>query len=125
MYEAYTIITQEVYEQYPNGIPHDQFPGFENYAQFTPQQAFPGPPTPPNQHPGAVQPIINGPRSTQSSADVLAIAKMEAEDQAQARRQGSNSEEDELTPAQSRRKAQNRAAYVDGIPSYLVPSSLS
>ena len=84
VYEAYTIITQEVYEQYPNGIPHEQFAGFENYAQFTPQQAFPGPPTPPNQHPGAVQPIIGAPRSTQSSADVLAMAKMEAEDQAQA-----------------------------------------
>ncbi|KAK3331058.1 hypothetical protein B0H66DRAFT_86864 [Apodospora peruviana] len=102
----------EVYEQFPNGIPHDQFPGFEGYAQFNPQQAFPpGPPTPPGQHPAAaVQPINGVARPPQPSPEALALTKMEAEDQAQSRRQGSNSEEDELTPAQSRRKAQNRAA---------------
>ncbi|KAM7205627.1 fluconazole resistance protein 3 [Rhypophila sp. PSN 637] len=100
-----------VYDQFPNGIPHDQFPGFDNYAaQFNSQQSFPGPPTPPNQHPAPVQPSNGTARPTQSQADVLAMTKMEAEDQAQARRQGSNSDEDELTPAQSRRKAQNRAA---------------
>lgn len=32
--------------------------------------------------------------------------------QDQSRRGGSNSDDDEMTPAQSRRKAQNRAAYV-------------
>jgi len=44
--------------------------------------------------------------------DGFSLTKQELEDQAQSRRQGSNSEEDDLTPAQSRRKAQNRAAYV-------------
>lgn len=100
-----------VYDQFPNGIPHEQFSGFDNYAaQYNSQTTFPGPPTPPNQHPPTVQPINGGAHPPQISADVLALTKMEAEDQAQARRQGSNSEEDELTPAQSRRKAQNRAA---------------
>jgi hypothetical protein len=40
------------------------------------------------------------------------MTKVESMEDAQNRRGGSNSEEDELTPAQSRRKAQNRAAYV-------------
>ncbi|KAM7208946.1 fluconazole resistance protein 3 [Naviculisporaceae sp. PSN 640] len=100
-----------VYDQFPNGMPHEQFSGFDNYgAPYNSQQAFPGPPTPPNQHPAPVQPINGTAHPSQTPADVLALTKMEAEDQAQARRQGSNSEEDELTPAQSRRKAQNRAA---------------
>lgn len=52
-----------------------------------------------------------------TSADVLSISKEETpEELAQSRRQGSNSEEDDLTPAQSRRKAQNRAAYVTNPP---------
>jgi hypothetical protein len=60
-------------------------------------------------HPAAVVPPVNG--HVGSTADVLALSKTEPEDAS--RRQGSNSEEDDLTPAQSRRKAQNRAAYVD------------
>jgi hypothetical protein len=36
--------------------------------------------------------------------------KSETPEEVQNRRQASNSEEDDLTPAQSRRKAQNRAA---------------
>lgn len=47
------------------------------------------------------------------SADILSIPKTEViDDLPQNRRQGSNSEDEDLTPAQSRRKAQNRAAYV-------------
>ncbi|KAK3695485.1 hypothetical protein B0T22DRAFT_438474 [Podospora appendiculata] len=120
--KAYTIITQDVYEQYPgNGIAHhEQFPGFDTYAQqFAAQPAFPpGPPTPPNQH-GVAQPLNGAAHQSHAgaaaaavaaAADLLAMTKAEAEDLAQSRRQGSNSEEDELTPAQSRRKAQNRAA---------------
>ncbi|KAH8884318.1 hypothetical protein GQ53DRAFT_829978 [Thozetella sp. PMI_491] len=102
----------EVYDQFPNGLPHqhDQFqPNFDGYAPFNPQQSFPGPPTPPNQHPGVhgqpqpVQPI------GADAADLLPVTKTEASEQSH--RQGSNSgEDDEQTPAQSRRKAQNRAA---------------
>ncbi|KAK5654418.1 hypothetical protein OQA88_7328 [Cercophora sp. LCS_1] len=101
----------EVYEQFPNGMPHEPFQNFDNYVQFNAQQAFPGPPTPPGQHPAAVpavQPINGAARQPHPAADAVAVTKAESEEQS--RRQGSNSEEDELTPAQSRRKAQNRAA---------------
>ncbi|KAK0729682.1 hypothetical protein B0H67DRAFT_4911 [Lasiosphaeris hirsuta] len=105
-----TTTSPPVYEQFPNGIPHDQFQNFDNYVQFNATQTFPGPPTPPGQHPaqsvnGARQP----PPPPASAAELLAAAT-KAENDEQNRRQGSNSEEDELTPAQSRRKAQNRAA---------------
>jgi len=91
-------------------------------VQFNPQQTFPGPPTPPGQHPVA-QPG-NGSAHTAhpaATADALAITK--AENDEQSRRQGSNSDEEELTPAQSRRKAQNRAAYVAWLPKSLTASS--
>lgn len=102
---------QDGFERYQN----DQFHSFDQYAaaQFNTQSAFPGPPTPPNQHP-AVQPHphhdINAPVKL-AQADGLELpipgTKTEPNDQ----RQGSNSGDDEdLTPAQSRRKAQNRAA---------------
>ncbi len=53
----------------------------------------------------------------QSTPDILPNAKSEPglddlQQQEQSRRGGSNSDDEELTPAQSRRKAQNRAAYV-------------
>jgi AP-1-like factor len=41
------------------------------------------------------------------TSEILSVSKLEAEEN---RRQASNSEDDDLTPAQSRRKAQNRAA---------------
>jgi len=115
---------QEVFDQFPNGgIVPDQFQNFDSYAPFGAQPAFTGPPTPPNQHPVAgVQPGINGSAHAQQArssvgADLSGLAGIsKAESDEQARRQGSNSEEDELTPAQSRRKAQNRAAYVVAIP---------
>ena len=110
---AYTIITQEVYDQFPNGIPHEQFQNYENYVQFNPAQTFPGPPTPPGQHPvqhPAVHPVNGVAHQAGPTTEVLSVTKVESEDAN--RRQGSNSEEDDLTPAQSRRKAQNRAAYV-------------
>ena len=122
--KAYTIITQEGFDHFPN----DQFQNFEQYAaHFNPQQTFPGPPgppTPPNQHPAALggqqqqqqAQTLNGGAAAANMkaipADVLAMTKAEPNDDLRGGRQGSNSDEDELTPAQSRRKAQNRAAYV-------------
>ncbi|KAJ4420849.1 AP-1-like transcription factor [Neurospora sp. IMI 360204] len=106
---------QELFDQFPNGLSHDQFQNFEAFAQFNTQPStFAGPPTPPTQQlPPTAQPI-NGAIHLQHSADLLQSlnnAKGELADEARARRQGSNSDEDEnLTPAQSRRKAQNRAA---------------
>lgn len=121
--KAYTIITQEGFDHFPN----DQFQNFEQYAaHFNPQQTFPGPPgppTPPNQHPAALggqqqqqqqAQTLNGGAAAANMkaipADVLAMTKAEPNDDLRGGRQGSNSDEDELTPAQSRRKAQNRAA---------------
>ena len=108
---AYTIITQEIFEQYPHGLPSDPFQAFDNYVQFNAgqQASFPGPPTPPGQLP-ARAPAGQLAHQPGSTPDLLAITKAEADDQS--RRQGSNSDEDDMTPAQSRRKAQNRAAYV-------------
>jgi hypothetical protein len=113
---AYTIITQEVYDQFPNGIPHDQFQNYDSYVQFNAAQTFPGPPTPPGQHlvHAAVHSrngVVHQPAAAVSTADLLAISKAEVEE-LNRRQGGSNSEDDDLTPAQSRRKAQNRAAYV-------------
>ena len=97
----------EIYEQFPNGLPHEPFQNFENYNQFNPQPIFPGPPTPPGQH--VAQPVNTAAaHAAPPAADALSITKAETDEQS--RRQGSNSDEDELTPAQSRRKAQNRAA---------------
>ncbi|KAJ4298492.1 AP-1-like transcription factor [Collariella sp. IMI 366227] len=103
----------EIYDQFPGGISHDQYQNFDNangYLQFNPAQAFPNPPTPPVSHPvqGSVPPVNGFVQQSGPTPDVLAVSKVEAEEQS--RRQGSNSEEDDLTPAQSKRKAQNRAA---------------
>ncbi|KAL1883368.1 hypothetical protein VTK73DRAFT_8935 [Phialemonium thermophilum] len=103
----------EVYDQFPNGLPAERFQPFDSYARFNHANAFPGPPTPPNlqtaaQGPAQSTPALGG---VGLAGDIAAIPKSENHDElAQGRRQGSNSEEDDLTPAQSRRKAQNRAA---------------
>ncbi|KAK3489186.1 uncharacterized protein B0T23DRAFT_195311 [Neurospora hispaniola] len=110
---------QEIFDQFPNGLPHDQFQNFEAFAQFNNQSTtFAGPPTPPTQQLLPTTQPTNGTihlqHQQQSAADLLRSlnnAKGDPADEARARRQGSNSDEDEnLTPAQSRRKAQNRAA---------------
>ncbi len=119
---AYTIINQDVYDQFPNGLPqqHDQFPqSFENYTQYNPQQSFPGPPTPPNQHSAGLA-AQHGLPIGDVNADILTSAKTEPSDQS--RRQGSNSDDEDMTPAQSRRKAQNRAAYVSLFCTSLLPT---
>ena len=109
---------QEVYAEYPN----EQFQNFDTYAaQFNAQPAvpprgpnangFPSPPTPPTLVHAQQGQVLNGAAIKASPPDLLPLGRVEsAEDLAQGRRGGSNSEEDELTPAQSRRKAQNRAA---------------
>lgn len=90
----------------------DQFPAFD-YAQgfnansHQPTNGFPGPPTPPGQNLfGAQQQQRHG-----SVSNTMMPAKSgdgHSEDGAIAR--GTSEDDDNLTPAQSRRKAQNRAA---------------
>lgn len=127
---AYTCLTQDAFDHYQG----DQFQNFDQYAAHfnTQTPTFPGPPTPPNQqHPAAAivhngQPHnashhgMNGSgvsalKTAHQLADGLPVTKTEPiaelENGMNGRRQGSNSaDEDDLTPAQSRRKAQNRAA---------------
>ncbi|KAL2280293.1 hypothetical protein FJTKL_12569 [Diaporthe vaccinii] len=115
---AYTSLTQDAFDHYPG----EQFQNFDQYAaQFNPPTAFPGPPTPPNQHPAAhngqsqTHRGVNGAAGAvvkPSQADALSLStKPDPVVDLDSGRQGSNSaEEDDLTPAQSRRKAQNRAA---------------
>lgn len=115
---------QDVYAEYPND---QHFNSFENYApaQFNPQHTSfpgpPGPPTPPNhlpvqqpqppqqppQHNGMPAPPV---QQIKPQPEVV-VHKQEPMDD-HSRRGGSNSDDEDLTPAQSRRKAQNRAAYV-------------
>ncbi|KAJ0340936.1 hypothetical protein COL922a_002880 [Colletotrichum nupharicola] len=120
---TYTIMTeQDVYAEYPND---QHFNSFENYApaQFNPQHTSfpgpPGPPTPPNhlpvqqpqppqqppQHNGMPAPPV---QQIKPQPEVV-VHKQEPMDD-HCRRGGSNSDDEDLTPAQSRRKAQNRAA---------------
>ncbi|XXH02872.1 hypothetical protein Hte_009260 [Hypoxylon texense] len=113
-------------EEFNNHSPHDVYEGFQNnehfppnfeqYAQFNQQpQSFPGPPGPPTPptHPlhnqnGQSQPQVNSASGVKSTpADILPMAKPDPDGN---RATASNSDEDDLTPAQSRRKAQNRAA---------------
>ncbi|SPO03869.1 related to YAP1 - transcriptional activator involved in oxidative stress response [Cephalotrichum gorgonifer] len=111
----------EVFDQFPSDQPYQPFDG--GFRPHFNQPAFPGPPTPPNQAGQAGHLVLNGDSQAvkQLPLDGLAAGKTEpgAEDslhtqtllaQQQARRGQSNSDEDDMTPAQSRRKAQNRAA---------------
>jgi hypothetical protein len=111
--EAYTIITQEIFDQFPNVLPPDQYQNFDsNYVPYNAAQAYPGPPTPPGQLTGraTATPANGAAHQPRPTTEILPVSKLEVDDQN--RRQGSNSEDDDLTPAQSKRKAQNRAAYV-------------
>ncbi|KAI1391921.1 uncharacterized protein F4822DRAFT_109314 [Hypoxylon trugodes] len=115
-------------DEFNNHSPHDVYDGFQNneqqfqqnfepYAQFNhqPHQTFPGPPGPPTPptHPmhgqnGQNQSQVNGASDVKNSQiDILPLAKPDPDAN---RHTASNSDEDDLTPAQSRRKAQNRAA---------------
>lgn len=114
---------QEVFEQFSGNLPHGTFPAFGNYVPFNGQPVFTGPPTPPDQQ--LSQPV-NGVVVPPAllNAGPPSLPKADSDDRNH--RQGSNSDEDELTPAQSRRKAQNRAAYVVSIASplcHIPPSS--
>lgn len=108
---------QDVFDQLmPNTLNnHDHYANYDQFAAFTaPQPSFPRPPTPPSQA-AAVHPVkrqlIQPPAPPQSN--ILSLPERlpieEPEDATQNPRQGSTEDED-LTPAQSRRKAQNRAA---------------
>ncbi|KAK7917025.1 bZIP transcription factor [Apiospora marii] len=89
---------------------HDQFQqNFDQYAQFNQQQAQtfpPGPPTPPTTHSlhGQGSANVANPNKGLQQADILPLAKSDPGNN------GSNSDDEDMTPAQSRRKAQNRAA---------------
>ncbi|KID89496.1 bZIP transcription factor (Fcr3) [Metarhizium guizhouense ARSEF 977] len=102
-----------------DGIPNtDQFQGFEyNQGFHNPSQhqtpGFPGPPTPPNPATYTSQQSISQLHQAASSNgplnSTLSGARSDGADDNSHTRGGSD-EDDSLTPAQSRRKAQNRAA---------------
>ncbi|KAI8675130.1 BZIP domain-containing protein [Fusarium keratoplasticum] len=98
----------ENYDNLPTNH-NDQFQAFDYASQgfngnpHQPPTAFPGPPTPPGQNVFAAQ-VQSVHHQQQHGA-----AKIDSpEDQTAVR--GGSEEDDNLTPAQSRRKAQNRAA---------------
>ncbi|KAK9777336.1 hypothetical protein SCAR479_06065 [Seiridium cardinale] len=99
--------SEEFNRQSPPDV-YDHFQGFEHYPPYnnnhSQAQAFEtrqNPPTPPIQHP------LNARNQRNPQAEVLPIAKPESLQDAPG---GSNSDDEDMTPAQSRRKAQNRAA---------------
>ncbi|OLN96454.1 Fluconazole resistance protein 3 [Colletotrichum chlorophyti] len=113
----------DVYTEYPN---EQQFNSFDNYAAAThfnpPHTSFPGPPgppTPPN-HGLSVHPQPQPQPPQHGGINVAPIQQIKPQPDAvlhkqepfddRSRRGGSNSDDEDLTPAQSRRKAQNRAA---------------
>ncbi|KAH6697055.1 bZIP transcription factor [Plectosphaerella plurivora] len=112
----------DVYAEYPADQQYNGFNGYPpHFAQNAPQPGFPGPPTPPNNHHVVQQQqhhagAINGNAPAGVTAANLKQAAANAQHDAinvdDARRAGSNSDDDDenKTPAQARRKAQNRAA---------------
>ncbi|KPM40442.1 hypothetical protein AK830_g6087 [Neonectria ditissima] len=102
----------ETFDALPQN-PNDQFPAFD-YSQgysgnpHQPPAGFPGPPTPPGQNVyaaqhqqqrhGSVSNTMKPDRGVDSTSDDLNIAR------------GTSEDDESMTPAQSRRKAQNRAA---------------
>jgi AP-1-like transcription factor len=108
-----------VQETYDNVSVGESFHGFDFAQGFHPQHqqngfvAHGGPPTPPSQ--GSYNPPFgNGSNGSFSGVghlpgDIISHTKVEGDDNSNG---GRGSEEDNLTPAQSKRKAQNRAAYV-------------
>ncbi|KAK7946511.1 bZIP transcription factor [Apiospora aurea] len=106
-------------DEFNNQSPPETFDGFQNpdqfqqnfdqYAHFNQQQAQsfpPGPPTPPTTHSLHGQGSSNAvnPNKALQQADILPLTKSDPGNN------GSNSDDEDMTPAQSRRKAQNRAA---------------
>lgn len=116
---TYSTITQDCFEPCPGEEPYQSFDPYA--AHFDPSPAFAGPPTPPNTHPIVHNGQFHPPHDLHSAAalafgaspvDDSYLRKLEPNGDADANtRQGSNSaEEDDSTPAQAKRKAQNRAA---------------
>ncbi|KAF4981863.1 hypothetical protein FDECE_17618 [Fusarium decemcellulare] len=100
----------ENYDSLPTNH-NDQFQAFDyasqnfNTSTHQPTSAFPGPPTPPGQNVFAAQvQQVHQQQSQQHN-----VNKSEAAEDPNTGRPGSE-DDDNLTPAQSRRKAQNRAA---------------
>jgi hypothetical protein len=106
--------TQEGYTDFPGDANY----GHVDFTQFNPHsQLVAGPPTPPNQPIIGQTPQQHFVNGHLKQAEIVPQPQPKAEpsvtdDQLAHPRGLSNSEEDELTPAQTRRKAQNRAAYV-------------
>lgn len=75
----------------------DQFQTFDAYNNFT-NNGLPQPSTPPSQHVPSI-------KAAKSDSMDTSMDMNNADN-----RQGSNSDDEDMTPAQSRRKAQNRAA---------------
>ncbi|ORY67703.1 uncharacterized protein BCR38DRAFT_163232 [Pseudomassariella vexata] len=107
----------DVYDHFQS---NDHFQNFNQYAQFNhqTQQTIPGPPGPPtppthpsahaqSQPPPAAAATAGVPVVKNNHADILPLTKADPD---QGRNNASNSDDDDMTPAQSRRKAQNRAA---------------
>lgn len=98
----------------------DYTQGFSaNVAPHQPTQAFPGPPTPPNppnqnvytgqqQHQLRNGSFSNGVKPLPADMMAMGNSDMGLDDQSLMR--GGSDDDDSLTPAQTRRKAQNRAA---------------
>ncbi|KAF4984209.1 hypothetical protein FZEAL_549 [Fusarium zealandicum] len=106
----------ETYDGLPTN-PNDQFQAFDYASQsfntnpHQPAPGFPGPATPPGQNVYAAHVP-----QTQQQQQHNAASNDSLEDSAAGR--GGSDEDENLTPAQSRRKAQNRAAVPDQISSY-------
>lgn len=117
---------QDGYEgSYPPPPQDEAFQTYEPYPAFHPSgaphqhsyQGPPGPPTPPTAHhafgpshlDGHLQDVHSQMTGVESHHQAV-YAHMTKTDPDVTGRGASNSEDDDLTPAQSRRKAQNRAA---------------
>jgi AP-1-like transcription factor len=111
---------QEVYENFQ---PIDQYGQYNNNPP--PFARPPGPPTPPiapshgQSQNGPITGAAIAPAAKDHQADISATTKADPEP----RQNASNSEDEDLPPAQSRRKAQNRAAYVLPCPALPCPTS--
>lgn len=122
--DSYYPFLQETYDTLPSN-PNPQFQAFDYPSQaFTthPQQAaattFPSPPTPPGQNIyGSPLQQVQHPQSHHRQNGSVG-QKIDGSFDDHTGMRGGSEEDENMTPAQSRRKAQNRAAYVLTFPSF-------